>query len=377
MLTASHTAVMAKTALCHMSIHTIAAPAVALPLLRTASHVYTFKQPNACRQFSTAKSLPFEFFSSRRNQESRNNGQSVVVHSEPAWPHPVYTEKQMNDIKIAHREAKNWSDWIALSAVRVLRWSFDRATGYKHDKEVALGKGDASNPPKQHFAMTSEKWIIRFIFLESIAGVPGMVGAMLRHLHSLRKLRRDNGWIETLLEEAYNERMHLLTFLKLRQPGWFMRAMILGAQGVFFNGFFFSYLISPRTCHRFVGYLEEEAVITYTRAIADIDTGKIPEWTTLPAPEIAVNYWQMTKGATMRDLLNYIRADEAKHREVNHTLANLAQEGDPNPFLIKYEVPAAHPVKDLQYTKPTGWDREEVLDKVAAGKPTYKTTLPM
>lgn len=42
--------------------------------------------------------------------------------------------------------------------------------------------------------------------------------------------------IETLLEEAYNERMHLLTFLKMAEPGWFMKFMILGAQGVFFNG---------------------------------------------------------------------------------------------------------------------------------------------
>lgn len=41
--------------------------------------------------------------------------------------------------------------------------------------------------------------------------------------------------IETLLEEAYNERMHLLTFLKMAEPGWFMRLMILGAQGVFYN----------------------------------------------------------------------------------------------------------------------------------------------
>lgn len=381
MLAANHTAMMAKTALCHISFHTITAPAATLPLLRTAGHVYSFKQHqtfthNNRRQFSTAKALPFEFFSSKRS-EKQKDANSVVVHSEPAWPHPVYTEKQMSDIKIAHRATKNWSDWVALSAVRVLRWTFDRATGYKHDKQVALGKGDAANPAMQHFAMTPEKWLVRFIFLESIAGVPGMVGAMLRHLHSLRRLRRDNGWIETLLEEAYNERMHLLTFLKLRKPRWFMRAMILGAQGVFFNGFFLSYLISPRTCHRFVGYLEEEAVITYTRAIADIDSGKIPEWNELPAPEIAVQYWQMRQGATMRDLLNYVRADEAKHREVNHTLANLAQVGDPNPFLVKYEVPEVveHPVKGLQYTKATGWEREEVLEKVSVGKTS--TSMPM
>jgi hypothetical protein len=45
----------------------------------------------------------------------------------------------------------------------------------------------------------------------------------------------------------------------MAEPGWFMRVMVLAAQGVFFNAFFVSYLISPRICHRFVGYLEEEA----------------------------------------------------------------------------------------------------------------------
>src|SRR5690349_8297678 len=90
--------------------------------------------------------------------------------------------------------------------------------------------------------LTESQWLIRFIFLESIAGVPGMVAGMLRHLHSLRRLKRDNGWIETLLEESYNERMHLLTFMKMCEPGWFMKFMILGAQGVYFNALFLSYL---------------------------------------------------------------------------------------------------------------------------------------
>jgi len=34
--------------------------------------------------------------------------------------------------------------------------------------------------------------------------------------------------------------------------------------GVFVNLFFIAYILSPRFCHRFVGYLEEEAVKTYT-----------------------------------------------------------------------------------------------------------------
>ena len=39
-----------------------------------------------------------------------------------------------------------------------------------------------------------------------------MVSAMLRHLRSLRGLRRDHGWIHTLLQEAENERMCALLF---------------------------------------------------------------------------------------------------------------------------------------------------------------------
>lgn len=169
--------------------------------------------------------------------------------------------------------------------------------------------------------------------------------------------------IETLLEEAYNERMHLLTFLKMAEPGWFMKLMILGAQGVFFNGLFVSYLLSPRTVHRFVGYLEEEAVITYSRAIADIEAGKLPKWEKLQAPEIAIRYWNMPEGhRTMRDLLLYIRADEAKHREVNHTLANLHQQEDPNPFVSEYEDPnKPHPTKGIENIKPVGWERKEVV----------------
>ena len=157
--------------------------------------------------------------------------------------------------------------------------------------------------------------------------------------------------------------MHLLTFLKLYTPGIFMRTMILGAQGVFFNGFFVCYLLSPKTCHRFVGYLEEEAVITYTRALADIDAGKLPLWQRLEAPAIAVSYWNMPEGKrSMKDLLLYVRADEAKHREVNHTLGNLEQNGDPNPFVSQFADPKKpHPSKGLEGIKSIGWERNEAL----------------
>ena len=175
--------------------------------------------------------------------------------------------------------------------------------------------------------------------------------------------------------------MHLLTFLKMSEPGPFMRLMVLGAQGVWCNALFFAYLISPRTVHRFVGYLEEEAVYTYTRQIEDIDAGLLPKWEKLQVPDIAVDYWKMPEGhRTMRDLLMYskptlsltclmtktdvalVRADESKHREVNHTLGNLNQKEDPNPYASEYKDESKpHPSKDLAYPQPTGWERHEII----------------
>ena len=92
----------------------------------------------------------------------------------------------MRDIAIAHREVSNWSDWVALNMVRVFRWGMDFTTGYKHP--------EPGQDLPEKFKMTEKKWMSRFIFLETVAGVPGMVGGMLRHLRSLRRMKRDNGW---------------------------------------------------------------------------------------------------------------------------------------------------------------------------------------
>ena len=111
-----------------------------------------------------------------------------------------------------------------------------------------------------------------------------MVGGMLRHMRSLRKLENDNGWIVHLLEEAENERMHLFFFLQEKNPGLSFRLLVLFTQGVFFNLNFIAYLLSPKFMHRFVGFLEEEAVHTYTVMLEHIEKGSLEEWKTKPAP---------------------------------------------------------------------------------------------
>ena len=83
----------------------------------------------------------------------------------------------------------------------------------------------------------------------------------------------------------------------------------------------------------------------------------------MAAPEIAIKYWEMPEGKqSMRDMLLYIRADEAKHREIHHTLGNLDQREDPNPFVSEYKDPSKpHPGKSIEHLKPTGWEREDVI----------------
>lgn len=155
----------------------------------------------------------------------------------------------------------------------------------------------------------------RAVVLETIAGVPGMVAGTLRHLRALRRMESDNGWIQTLLNEAENERMHLMTFVEIAQPSRFERFLILMAQGVFYNFYFFVYLCSPRTAHRIVGYFEEEAVFSYTEYLADIDEGLCEN---VAAPEIALEYWKLPPDARLRDVVVAVRDDEARHRDVNH-----------------------------------------------------------
>ncbi len=155
----------------------------------------------------------------------------------------------------------------------------------------------------------------RAIVLETVAAVPGMVGAMFTHLSSLRRMKDDEGWIRTLLEEAENERMHLMTFIEIAKPTLFERLVILMAQWVFLVLFSILYLVSSKTAHRVVGYFEEEAVISYTLYLKEIDEGRSPN---VPAPAIARHYWKMADDATLRDVVVLVRADEAHHRDVNH-----------------------------------------------------------
>ncbi|MGH6729933.1 MAG: alternative oxidase [Sphingomicrobium sp.] len=192
-----------------------------------------------------------------------------------------------------HHQPKGVSDRVAFAFTKVLRFCAD--------------------------TFFAKRYGNRAIVLETVAAVPGMVGATINHLKCLRRMCDDHGWIRTLMDEAENERMHLMTFVEIAKPTLFERLVILGVQWVFYLAFFGLYLVSARTAHRVVGYFEEEAVLSYTLYLNEIDAGRTAN---VPAPEIAKRYWGLPDEATLRDVVLVVRADEAHHRDMNHGFAN-------------------------------------------------------
>ena len=198
------------------------------------------------------------------------------------------------DKLIRHHKPQNLSDRIALAFTKFLRFLAD--TFFK------------------------KKYGHRAVVLETVAAVPGMVAGMLLHLKSLRKMQDDRGWIKILLDEAENERMHLMTFIQIAKPTFIERIIIMIAQFIFILMYLIIYLSSQRTAHRIVGYFEEEAVISYTEYLKEIEEGKIEN---IKAPEIAINYWNLPLNSKLKDVVEVIRDDEAGHRDVNHSFANI------------------------------------------------------
>ena len=207
----------------------------------------------------------------------------------------ITPRQQHTDFELdAHVKPETLSDKVAFRFVKLLRFIADKffAKRYGH----------------------------RAVILETVAAVPGMVGGLLIHLKCLRRMKQDEGWIRALLDEAENERMHLMTFVEIASPNKFERLLIMVVQLIFYNAFFFLYLFAPRTAHRVVGYFEEEAVFSYTQYLAEVDSGRHEN---VPAPQIAIDYWQLPEDARLREVIIAVRADEAEHRDVNHGFVSI------------------------------------------------------
>eukprot|EP00565_Helicotheca_tamesis_P003366 CAMPEP_0185729140 /NCGR_PEP_ID=MMETSP1171-20130828/4489_1 /TAXON_ID=374046 /ORGANISM="Helicotheca tamensis, Strain CCMP826" /LENGTH=291 /DNA_ID=CAMNT_0028397917 /DNA_START=277 /DNA_END=1152 /DNA_ORIENTATION=+ len=254
------------------------------------------------------------------NGSSKNLSEEVIA--DHAWRqlNHIWTEEEIEKqmaTKDTKHEPVTQSDKIMKSIMQVMYHSFNAITGYRQENPTAK----------------SIEW--RLIVLESFAGVPGFLAAAFRHFYSLRALERDHGSIYTFLEEAENERMHLLVCLKMFEANPVTRALVIAAQVSMTPFLMMTYAISPPSMHRFVGYLEETAVETYSNIIHHCETEGTHlhrEWSHLQAPDIAKSYWALDENASWVTCLKHILADEAHHRDVNHTFAGLPENAE-NPFI--------------------------------------------
>tara|TARA_Y100000022_G_scaffold187587_1_gene185142 strand:- start:233 stop:883 length:651 start_codon:yes stop_codon:yes gene_type:complete len=177
-------------------------------------------------------------------------------------------------------------------------------------------------------AFFAKRYGHRAVVLETVAGVPGMVAGMWIHLKSLRQMKTGYGpIIRELLAEAENERMHLMFFIEIAKPNWIERALILSAQAIFWNYYFIFYVFFPKTAHKMVHYFEEEAVSSYTNYLALIEDGQIED---VPAPQLAIEYYNLPSGSKLSDMVKCVRADEQHHADVNLRMAGGHTKEDPN-----------------------------------------------
>jgi len=162
-----------------------------------------------------------------------------------------------------------------------------------------------------------QKYGQRALVLETVAGVPGMVAGMLTHLSSLRGLKKGNGQkIHEMLAEAENERKHLMFFMEVVKPTKLERGLIVLAQLIFWHYYLVMYILAPRTAHLMIHYFEEEAVRSYTEYLKLITEEQIED---VPAPQIAIEYYNLLPEAKLSDMIKYIRRDEQHHADLNLT----------------------------------------------------------
>ena len=266
------------------------------------------------------------FYSQRYPKITNIKIPSEIQYADHSWRqiNHIWNEKELDQQRktaVYKHVPETGMDYVANYFMKFLYHSFNFITGYKE-----------KNPTPK-----SLEW--RLIILESFAGVPGFIAAGFRHFYSLRNLRRDHGAIFTFLEEAENERMHLLVCLKMFKATLFTRCLVIFAQMTMTPVLIVAYMIHPRLLHRFVAYLEETAVYTYNNILNHMEeegTHLHREWKHLKAPEIAKVYWNLNpETATWEDCLKHMLADEAHHRDVNHTFAELPRHA-PNPFIEEH-----------------------------------------
>ena len=122
--------------------------------------------------------------------------------------------------------------------------------------------------------------------------------------------------------------MHLLVCMKMFEASPATRALVVAAQFTMTPLLCATYAFSPRAMHRFVGYLEETAVMTYANLVekaATPGTRLHAAWAGLDAPDIAKSYWKLDDDASWAECLRHMLADESSESMLRPLAAGAPQ----------------------------------------------------
>lgn len=93
-------------------------------------------------------------------------------------PHLSYSKKDSEKLKVFHIKPEKMADRAALMTVKWVSFLVNTLSRYN------MG------------TMTEKKWLTRTLILETLSGVPAVVGGLARHMRILRLFKKDNGWIQ-------------------------------------------------------------------------------------------------------------------------------------------------------------------------------------
>ncbi|KAI3630246.1 hypothetical protein MIR68_011681 [Amoeboaphelidium protococcarum] len=257
----------------------------------------------------------------KHNQNTGGKAEAMIRTTSRQYKYKLPVDPPLLPVRSEFQQ-QNYNNANAPLSTRCLQ-EMDIGEDFHHQPQctsdrVALAIVMALRKPSDIFF--GKRYLHRALLLESVAAVPGFVSGLLRHLDSLRNLYvLNDAVIHHLIHEAENERMHLITWLAIAKPNLFDRFLVSSVQALFFGAYFIMYLVAPRTCHRVVGHLESQAIISYTAFAQEIERGNIEN---VPAPQFAIKYWNLQSDAKLYDVVLAVRADEASHRDFNHHLAD-------------------------------------------------------
>ncbi|KAL5562881.1 hypothetical protein UlMin_032628 [Ulmus minor] len=226
-------------------------------------------------------------------------------------------EEDRRERYVIREEANKGESSIMVSSY----WGILRSKTYRADLSIDLSKHHVPKTFIDKFAYrmvkllripTDLRYGYRAMMLETIAAILGIFGGVLLHLRSLRKFQQSGGWIKALLEEAENERMHLMTMVECVQLKCLFQRLLCA-------------LSTLSEAHTHGGWLSRRGSIhSYTEYLKDLNDGKIKN---VPAPAIAIDYWKLPRDAILKDVITVICTDEAHHQDVNHFAYDIHYQG--------------------------------------------------